>query len=299
MQQDKKRNVLFIIALNLIIVAAEIFYGLLANSIALITDAFHNLGDVLAVVITYSAIVMSSKKPTFKYTFGFLKAEMMAAFVNALFLVITLGFLIYESAGRLFEPQQVQAEYMIVVALIALVANAVSAYLLSEQGMGHHHDHHDLNIRSAYLHMLGDALISLGVVAGGVIIYFFGIYMIDALLSILFSLYILKETVPLLRRSFLSLMEANLSDVRQEDIEAVLLKNEHVSGYHDLHLSQPKSNETYLTVHLLIDSDLNLSILDDILEQIREDFKLLGITHTVIQSESNSYTTDHPFCNTH
>ncbi len=299
METNRKHNILFIIILNLIIVAAEIFYGLLANSIALITDAFHNLGDVLAAVITYFAIVMSAKQPTFKYTFGFLKAEMMAAFVNSLFLVITLGFLIYESIGRLFEPQEVQAEYMIIVALIALVANSISAYLLSRQGMGHHHDHDDMNIRSAYLHMLGDALISLGVVAGGLIIYFFGVYMIDAVLSIVFSLYILKETFPQLRRSFFSLMEANLSEITQEDIEAVLLEHEHVNGYHDLHLSQPKSNEIYLTVHLLIDTDLNLTAVDQILEQIRERFKTLGIIHTVIQVESNIYTTDHPFCNTH
>jgi cobalt-zinc-cadmium efflux system protein len=310
MHSTQKRNILFIIILNLIIVGAEIFYGLLANSIALITDAFHNLGDVLAVVITYIAIILSSREPTFRYTFGFLKAEMMAAFVNALFLVITLAFLIYESLKRLFEPQVVEAEYMIIVALIALVANGISAYLLSQQGMGHHHHHHDdhdhhhdhdhdLNIRSAYLHMLGDALVSLGVVIGGVIIYYFGIHMIDAVLSIVFSLYILKETVPLLRRSFLSLMEANLSGISEEQIETLFLSDEHVIGYHDLHLTQPKSGETYLTVHLQLDSDLTLSAIDTLLETLRTNLAAIGITHTVIQVESESYDSDHTLCTSH
>lgn len=321
MHPKQKRNVLFIIVLNMLIVVAEVFYGLLSNSIALITDAFHNLGDILAVIITYIAIVMGSKKPTYRYTFGFLKAEMMAAFVNALFLVITLGFLIYESVKRLFEPQVVEAEYMIVVALIALVANGISAYLLSAQGMGHHHhhdghehhehEHHhhaphgteqthdDLNIRSAYLHMLGDALVSLGVVVGGVIIYYFGIHMIDAVLSILFSLYILKETFPLLRRSFLSLMGANISNIEQTDLEAILLEHPSVIGYHDLHLSQPKSQEVYLTVHLQIEGDPHLSAIDAILERIRERFKAIGVTHTVIQAESSDYDDEHMFCVAH
>ena len=316
MKPADRSNVLLIIVLNLVIVPAELFYGVLANSIALITDAFHNLGDVLAIVVTYVALVMSTKKPTFNYTFGFLKSEMMAAFVNSLFLVATLGFLIFESTVRLINPQEVRAEYMIVVALIALAANGVSAYLLSRMGMGHHHHHHhdhehdhahghhhhhheDLNIRSAYLHMLGDALVSLGVVIGGVIIYYFGIAMIDSVLAIVFSLYILKETVPVLKKSFLSLLEANISNIDEQELSQVLLSSEHVKSFHDLHLTQPKSGEVFLSVHLVMSDGVTLAEVDEILQRMRAAFKELGITHTVIQAETAAYEVDHPYCVNH
>ena len=137
---------------------------------------------------------------------------MMAAFVNTLFLFVTMLYMIYEALNRFFNPEIIEPIYMIVVGLIAVVANGVSAYVLNSMGVSHcsheheeregHHHHEDANIKSAYLHMLADALISVGVVVAGIFIYYFHIYSIDSVLTVIFSLYILNHSYPLLKKVF-------------------------------------------------------------------------------------------------
>ena len=145
MKKTPLKTVLFIIVLNLTIVAAEMISGLLANSISLISDALHNLGDVLAVFVTFLALYLGTKKASTRMTFGYLRAEMMAGFVNGLFLFLTMLYILYEAIGRLFDPAEVLPEYMMVVAGIALVANAFSALLLHRVGgeFSHTHHHHE------------------------------------------------------------------------------------------------------------------------------------------------------------
>lgn len=308
----KKQKVLLVILLNLIIVVLEVFYGVVANSVSLIADAIHNLGDVLAVIVTFIALALGAKKASERMTFGFIRAEMMAGFVNSLFLLVSMAYILYESFYRLLHPESVASEYMIVVAAVALVANGISALVLHKIGgdfahTHHHghddhdaehvHHHHDLNIRSAYLHMLSDALISLGVVVGGVMIYLFDISMIDALLSILFSLYILKETFVILRHSFLSLMDINHDDILP--VEAVLRGAESVHSVHDLHLHRPSSKEMYLSAHLVFDADLTLAQIETILLKIRRELKALGVTHSVLQPETMRMAQENILCAEH
>ena len=273
----------------------EVFYGLVANSVALIADAIHNLGDVLAVIVTFIALVLGTKKASASMTFGFIRAEMMAGFINSLFLLVTMVYILYESVIRLLYPEKVLSEYMIVIAAVAFVANGISAVILHRIGgeftHSHHHthdhhegehdhhhheshNHHDLNIRSAYLHMLSDALISLGVVIGGLVIYFFNINSVDAVLSILFSLYIIKETFGVLRHTFLSLMDINHDDLAP--IEALLLESKSIHSVHDLHLHRPSSKEMYLSAHLVFDEELTLGEVETILLSIREALRKKG-----------------------
>lgn len=184
----KEKKLFLIIIVNVLIIVSEVVFGVVSNSYALIADALHNTGDVLAVVITLIAIKLAMKKSTFRNSFGFLRAEMMAAFVNTLFLMTTMLYMIYESLYRLYKPEIIEPLYMIVVGLVAVIANGLSAYLLNTlevpvHGMhshSHHQNHHeDANIKSAYLHMLSDTLISFGVVVAGILIYYFKIYYID------------------------------------------------------------------------------------------------------------------------
>ncbi len=191
----------------------------------------HNAGDVIAIVITYIALRFGSKQTTFKFTFGFLRAEMMAAFVNTLFLFITMFYMIYEAIMRFIEPEVIEPIYMITVGVIAVIANGVSAYLLSKMQVSscpnhdhshHHHHKEDANIKSAYLHMLSDALISIGVIVAGIFIYLFKIYYIDSALTIVFSFYILRHSYPLLKRSFYSLMDINTIDISQDRLEEII-----------------------------------------------------------------------------
>ena len=310
----KAKKILLIIFFNLAIILAEIIFGLVSNSFALIADALHNTGDVIAIVITYIALRFGTSSPTFQYTFGFIRAEMMAAFTNTLFLLLTMIYMIYESIGRLFHPEIIAPEYMIVVGMIAVVANGISAYLLHSMGVEdhhhhhHHHDHHehehphhhhheDANITSAYLHMLADTLISVGVVVAGFMIYHFEIYAIDAVLTILFSLYIIKHSFPLFKRSFLSLMDANTLDITLEQLESIIFSSSHVSSYHDLHIYQPNSKLKFISFHVLLENeDTSLKTCETITGPMKENLEKLGFNHILIQVDSLTNEAAHQKC---
>lgn len=308
---NKKQKVALVIALNLAIVALEVVYGVVANSVSLIADAVHNLGDVLAVFVTFVALTLGAQKASESMTFGFVRAEMMAGFVNAFFLLLSMGYILYESVLKLIHPEAVKAEYMIGIAAVALAANGVSAVILhrigGEYAHAHRHEHaphgsrdhhhHDFNIRSAYLHMLSDALISLGVVIGGVVISLFGIYTIDPILSILFSLFILKETVSILKHSFFSLMDINTDDLGP--IEECILSFDNVHSIHDLHVHRPSSKEMYLTAHLVFDADLTLAEVETLLKEIRTKLRSMGITHSVLQPETMEMAQENILCSAH
>ncbi len=295
---DKKSTLQKVIVLNITLVIAEIIAGIYSGSMALIADAFHNLGDVLALFISLIAIIYGAKKASESMTFGYIKAEIMAAFINSLFLIITMIFILVESINRFLNPTEINAPIVIFASLIALFINAYSTILLKQNNIEHHHDHdedehhhhehEDMNIKSAYLHMLGDAVISLSVAVGGVIIYFFGIVAIDSVLSVIFSLYIIKETFPLLKKSFYSLMDSNSDDLKQ--IENLIINSDfHILSIHDLHLYRPNSKEWYGSVHIVLNENLTLLEIEVILENIRFILSKNGITHFLIQPESEKY----------
>lgn len=305
---DRKGKILKkVIFLNIALVIAEIFAGIYSGSMALLADAFHNLGDVLALFISLVAIIYGAKKANDFMTFGYIKAEMMAAFVNSIFLIITMLFILVESIERFFTPNPIDAPVVIVASLAALLINGFSTWLLSRSNIEHHHHHHhdghehhnheDMNIRSAYLHMLGDAVISFSVAVGGVLIYFFGIVAIDSILSIIFSIYILKETLPLLKRSFYSLMDSNTDDAKE--VEAIMLSFDEVLSIHDLHLYRPSSSEYYGSAHIVFKDDLTLSSVEKILDAIRDRLCDKGITHFIIQPESGEFNQNSIYCAHH
>lgn len=293
----KEKKILWIIIFNLIIIVCEIAFGLISNSFSLIADALHNIGDVIAIIITYIALKLGSKKATFKYTFGFLKAEMMAGFVNMLFLFITMFYLIYEAIERFFAPQAIDAKYMIIVGLVAMIANGISAYILHNMGVAscpsHNHSHHshhhheDINIKSAYLHMLSDALISLGVVVAGIFIYYFKIYYIDTILTILFSAYIIIHSYPLLKKSFLSLMNVNITDISKQKLDTIIKQNQGVLEYNDLHISKPSSKHTFISFHIVLeDKNLSLEECEEITDEIKNGLIKSGFNHIIIQCDT-------------
>jgi cobalt-zinc-cadmium efflux system protein len=291
----REKKILWVIIFNLLIIILEILFGLVSNSFALITDALHNTGDVIAVVITYLALRLSVQQATFRKSFGFLRAEMMAGFVNTLFLFLTMFYMIYESIFRLITPEAVDPLYMIVVGTVATVANGLSAYILNtlgvsscahdhkEEGDRHHH-HEDTNIRSAYLHMLADALISVGVVVAGIMIYLFNIYAIDALLTILFSVYILFHSYPLLKKSFSSLMDFNSSEIEENAIAEIVRSNTMIEGYSNLKIYQPSSKENFISFCLLFKDDtVSLKEVEKIAGEIKEKLRALGFTQSTIE----------------
>lgn len=307
-KQEKQRQnkILLIILFNCVIIISEIVFGLISNSFALIADALHNTGDVIAIIITFIALKLGTRQTTFKYTFGFLKAEMMAAFVNTLFLFLTMIYMIYEAVNRFYNPEVIEPIYMIVVGIIAVIANGISAYILNNMGVSscsshnhthqhthdnshpHHHEE-DANIKSAYLHMLSDALISVGVVVAGIFIYYFKIYYIDSILTIIFSVYIINHSFPLLRKSFLSLMDVNTIDISQEKLDTIIKQDSRIIEYHDLHIHKPSSKHNFISFHIVLnDESLSLIECENISNKIKYDLEHNGFNHILIQVDSQN-----------
>lgn len=316
---NKEKKILLIIIVNIIIIVSEIVFGFISNSFALIADALHNAGDVLAVIVTYIALRLGSKTTTFKQTFGYVRAEMMAAFVNTLFLYITMLYMIYEAINRFFNPEIINPIYMIIVGIIAVVANGISAYILNTLGVascghehshgnedfhnhshGHEHSHEkeeDANIKSAYLHMLSDALISVAVVIAGIFIYFFKIYYIDSILTVLFSVYILYHSYPLLKKSFLSLMDINITAISEEKLDKIVKSNKNVHSYQDLHIHKPSSKHNFISLEIVLESEvLNLLEIEEITNDIKSKLNKESFNHVQIQVASQKNKQEHINC---
>ncbi len=295
----REKKILWIIIFNLIIIISEILFGIISNSFALIADALHNAGDVIAIVITYIALKLGARKPTFKYTFGFLRSEMMAAFVNTLFLSITMIYMIYQAIYRFYNPEVIESLYMIIVGTVAVIANGISAYLLNTMDIsthihhehkGEHHHGGDTNIKSAYLHMLSDALISVGVVTAGIFIYFFRIYYIDSILTIIFSIYILYHSYPLLKKSFLSLMDTNIIDISPDELGEVIKVDDNIIEYHDLHIYKPSSKYNFISFHIVLkNNNLILKEIEEITGKIKYNLKKYGFNHILIQVDTDTH----------
>jgi cobalt-zinc-cadmium efflux system protein len=284
----KRRTLFWVLLFNLVIVVAEIAAGVIGHSLALISDAFHNITDMLSLGIAYIAVVFSARMPTEKMTFGYLRSEMMAGFVSSFFLVVIMVYVVFEAVDRLLEPLDVDPLGMMAVGFIAFAANSLSALFLGHAHHEHHghHHHEDMNIKAAWLHMISDAAISLGVVLGGAAIYLWQIGWIDPLLSILVSLYIGYEAMKIIKRTFFSLMDENPLDV--EKITCLLLAQEGVHGVHDLHIWRPASSAVYMSVHLVFEHDHTLSEIDKRIETIRQALQKEGVVHVVIQPECHA-----------
>ncbi|NQY20691.1 MAG: cation transporter [Campylobacteraceae bacterium] len=305
-----EQKILWIIVFNLVIIISEVVFGLISNSFALIADALHNTGDVIAIVITYVALRLGSRTSTFKYTFGFLRAEMMAAFVNTLFLYVTMFVMIYVAIQRFFNPEIIEPLYMIAVGTVAVIANGISAYLLNNMGVSscasHEHNHShchsqndedDANIKSAYLHMLSDALISFGVIVAGIFIYFFEIYYIDSVLTIVFSVYILFHSYGLLKKSFLSLMDINITDIKEKELDDIILQDSRVIEYNDLHISKPSSKYNFISFHLVVSDEVNhISEIEELKNKIIHKLEHYSFNHILIVVDTKDKIKNNKLC---
>lgn len=291
---SKIKKIFLVILVNLIIIISQIIFGYISNSFALIADALHNAGDVLSIIVTYIALILGTKTATFKKTFGYIRAEMMAAFVNTLFLYITMIYMIYESINRFFNPEVIEPIYMIIVGLIAVIANGISAYVLKklevsscsshDHGHVHSHDDGDANIKSAYLHMLSDTLISMSVVIAGIFIYYFKIYSIDSILTILFSIFILFHSYGLLKKSFLSLMDMNITNISQEKLDAIIKQSSTVIDYDDLHIYKPSSKYNFISFCLILNNQITpLKEVTQLINHIKKQLETIGFNHITIE----------------
>ncbi len=266
------------IALNVIFVIIEVSYGLVADSLALIADAGHNLSDVMSLMLAWGASHLATKHPTNKRTYGLRKVTIMASLLSAVLLLVALGGIAWESVERLSSPQPVDGVIIIVVAAIGVVINTATA-LLFVKGQKH-----DLNIRAAYLHMAADAAISLGVVIAGVAIMLTGWLWLDPLISLFIVVVILLGTWHLLRDSINLSIDAVPQGINVAEIKSYLSALKNVSDIHDLHVWALSTTETALTVHLVTNHELiDNCFLEEIQEHLHQHF---NIAHATIQVEN-------------
>lgn len=233
------------IALNVAIVAVELVFGILGNSMALISDAGHNLSDVLGLVVGWAGAVMAKRSPSPRFTYGLKKASILAALINALFLLVAVGAIAAEAVRRLVHPQPADGLTMIWVAAIAIAVNLATAMLFA-RGRSQ-----DLNIRAAYMHMAADAAVSAAVVVAGAVIWWTGQQWVDPVMSLAVAGVILWGSFGLLKESVgMSLMGVP-SGIDVDEVEAALGRLAGVATVHDLHVWPLSTTETALTAHLV------------------------------------------------
>src|SRR5215213_5797080 len=265
------------IALNVGIVAIELVFGLLANSMALISDAGHNLSDVLGLVVGWAGAVMARRSPSPRFTYGLKKASILAALINALFLLVAVGAIGAEAVRRLFHPSSTDGTIVMIVAGIGIVINGGTA-LLFARGRDH-----DINIRGAYLHMAADAGVSAAVVVAGLLILWTGSHWIDPAISLAVAAVILWGSFGLFRESVgMSLMGVP-SGIALEEVEVALAKLPGVGTVHDLHIWSLSTTETALTAHIVApDVGSTDALLEGARKMLHDRF---AIEHCTIQVE--------------
>ena len=279
----KSRVFLVSIILNTVFVGVEFAYGLFANSTALMADAGHNLSDVLGLLMSLGALYLSRRAPSDKYTYGLRSSSILAALGNAVFLLLACGAIALEALERIAQPPEVAAGPVMVVAALGILINGLSAWLLSKDS------HDDLNIRSAYLHMAGDAAISLGVVISGGVIMVTGWNWLDPVVSVIITAFIIVGTWGLLRQSIQLALSAIPEFVDVPALETYLRTFPGVKDIHDLHIWGMSTTESALTVHLVMPAGYpGDAVLDHITDSLREKF---NIHHSTLQVEEG--TTSH------
>ena len=272
------KKIFWVTLLNALITIAEIVGGILSGSLALLSDAVHNLSDTVAIALSYFANKIAQKPQDAKRTYGYKRAEILSAFINSAVLLAISMVLIFEAFKRLKSPESINGTLMITVAFIGLVANFVSVYLLEKDS------HNSLNIKSSYLHLLSDTVSSVGVLVGGIAIKQWGTVWIDPLITVLISLYILKETWHVIRMTVDILMQSS-AVLDYEAIKNGIEKIDKVKNIHHVHSWMTNEKTIYFEAHIDME-DIQLSEMEKVYDKIEHFLKEHhGISHVTLQAE--------------
>lgn len=272
------KNLLFATVLNLVITVAEIAGGLISNSLALLSDAIHNLGDTFAVLLAYIANRIGSRKANERKTFGYKRIEILTALLNAVILIVITVFLFIEAWERFQDPKPIKSLIMFGVATIGLLANLYAVILLKRDSK------RNINIKAAYLHLLGDTISSVAVIIGSVLIYFFNIYWIDPLVTVLIGLYILKEAFSVVHESVNILMQAVPRSLNLNKIKISLESISAINNIHHVHVWMLADNKIHFECHADLNNDLKISETNKLYNQISKILEnKFGISHVTIQ----------------
>jgi len=269
------------IILNSAFVILEVVYGLISGSLSLLTDAGHNLSDVAGLALALLAFKLTKVSANSKYTYGYKRSTIIVSFFNAVILFASVGVIAYEAIIRFVHPESISGGTMAFVALAGIFVNAITAYLFAKG------KDKDLNVKGAYLHMAMDAIVSVGVVISGVIIYFTHLYWIDSVVSLIIAVVILRGTWSLLKDSLRLEMDGVPKEMNLTKIKAELLKAKGVVDVHHMHVWALSTTENALTAHLVVDPS-QMTLFDNIKSDLRHRLEHLDISHSTFEPEFSS-----------
>jgi cobalt-zinc-cadmium efflux system protein len=272
------KKIFWVTVLNAIITVTEIIGGILSGSLALLSDALHNFSDTIAIALSYFANRFAQKPRDEKRTYGYKRAEILAALVNATVLLALSILLIIEAIKRWQSPETINGLMMIIVALVGLIANFISVFLLEKDS------HHNLNIKSSYLHLISDTVSSIGVLIGGIAIQLWGIVWIDPLITALISIYIIRETWQIIKKTVNILMQS-AAPLNYEAIKTEIEKIAKVKNIHHVHTWMSDEKTIYFEAHIEMDN-MPLTEVCQVTDEIEHMLKKKeGIYHVTLQAE--------------
>jgi cobalt-zinc-cadmium efflux system protein len=267
------------IALNLLFVIIETVAGLIVHSLSLLSDAGHNLADVASLALSLLAFRLVKMKPTEKFTYGFSKTTILVALFNAMVLMVSIGAIGYEAIHRFLHPEPLDGTVISIIAAIGIVINGTTA-LMFFRGKDS-----DLNIKSAYLHLLSDAVVSLGIVIGGIVIFYTHYFWIDAALSIIIAVVVLLNTWSLLSQSLKLSLDAVPENLTLQQVKEAAEKIPGVKNMHHIHLWAISTTRNALTAHIVVDSKNQLSDIETIKHKVKHELEHLNIQHATLEVE--------------
>ncbi|MBI9055796.1 MAG: cation transporter [Bacteroidales bacterium] len=272
------KKLLWVALLNFSITMVQIVGGLISNSLSLLSDALHNLGDSSAIFIAFLAGKKSHKAPDEQHTFGYKRVEILAALFNAVVLISICIFLFLEAYERLTDPQPIKGKIMFIVAIFGLLANLISVLVLRKD------KNHNLNVKAAYLHLLGDTLSSVAVILGGIAIWIYGIFWIDPLITILVGIYIIYHTWGVIKQTVNILMQSTPSDINIKKVKQKVETIGEIDNIHHVHVWKLDDKQTHLEAHINLKNNINMVEMMGIIEQAEHLLKKhFDINHITLQ----------------
>ncbi|MEO8111286.1 MAG: cation diffusion facilitator family transporter [Ginsengibacter sp.] len=268
------------IILNVLFVIVEVIAGIINNSMSLLTDAGHNLSDVASLILSLVAFRLAAKSSNSTFTYGYKKTTVLAALFNAVLLLIAIGILGFESIQRLINPAPVEGKIIAWVAGAGIVINIITAFLFFKNRKD------DLNLKSAYLHMLSDALVSVGVLAGGILISYTGWNWVDPVIGLAIMIVILVGTWSLLSESFKMSVDAVPGDIEMEEIKKIINAQPNIIEAHHIHIWALSTTENALTAHISVNEKLDFNEKMKLVQDLKHELMHHKIHHSTIEIET-------------
>jgi len=274
------KNLFITIILNIIITLSQILGGIYSGSLALMSDAMHNLSDVMALFIAYFANRLAARPNSEARTFGYKRAEILATLFNASVLIGIAVYLIIEAFHKLYHPEPIDSTWVIGLGVLSILLNMASVLLIKDDA------HHNMNIRAAYIHLLTDVMTSVAVVGGGLLMYYFGLFWVDPLISALIALYLIWASFGLVRQSSAILMHFTPQEIDVSKVVDAIVEEGAIKNVHHVHIWKLDDNRIHFEAHLDFNEDVPLSVSNAVIEKLEKKLHdMFDVEHTTFQCE--------------